>query len=712
MSQRMSDRLETWSGWGLLLVTSACCVIGCLDDVEIPDCVAYGFPCGGGGASPGGAGSGGTSEGGSSNGGSSNGGSSNGGSSSGSESTVSAGGEHEQGGAGGFGANDTGPGSGDCENCSILPKELVAPCANQPYEAVLNVSGGVPPFQWQLDPAVTGWSIAADSSVGSRARLLADAAATGETAVTVTAIDARGLKVQIEYKTTARQTCWFAYTASAPGGGAELALLDPFTEPAAPLELAHNTHVYDFQFSPDGRFIAYRYGADSAFPHGRHLALVELSSLEEHSLAFTEDAVTAYAWSPDASILAVGFVSGTSKLLGGARMPASGSHASPIMLASSAALVEDNLTWVGNGAVAYSAELYPDPENPGQFLPNDDQLRTPLYARLEASGFGATQFSIKPFFPEAQLRPARSGFWMLDVLSSFFPMTGNPADAVNHWDLTLLSPSRDHGAALGGDVLEVFAAEQGVPSITSAPGESCPMALAWSRQDKIACVADVDSGAATGVHGEVRFFDLVPGSNQLTMSTLGGFCTDQTDETCTRAGRKYSYGVIEATGAPRAFSPLGHWFAFTRALGPDTYVYWAKLDNDEAPEVVGVLASAGAPNRLIFSPDDSQLAVQLGTTLLTQALGGSSPEMWVTTRLADVDACAEELPTAPDAHCGDTALDASFKWAPSSKALAYRASGVVTVVDTSHAAELVSFPLPAACEAPLCSGGFEFQPAP
>ncbi len=54
--------------------------------------------------------------------------------------------------------------------------------------------------------------------------------------------------------------------------------------PRCQRQLDHNTNVYDFRFSPDGRYLVYRYGADAQFPHGRHLALVELSTLDERPL--------------------------------------------------------------------------------------------------------------------------------------------------------------------------------------------------------------------------------------------------------------------------------------------------------------------------------------------------------------------------------------------------------------------------------------------
>jgi hypothetical protein len=625
-----------------------------------------------------------------------------------------------EGGAGSAPLADTGAGGAaenPCDRCAILPKELVAPCASKPYSAVLHVSGGVAPYAWQLTPAVDGWSIAADPGQVGRAILSADAAAQGDTTLTVRAIDMRGLETQLTYRTRARDACWFAYTAGGPGGP-KLSLLDALSEPAQPAQLEHNADVSDFQFSPDGRYVVYRYGAAPQAPHGGHLALVQLSPLAEQDLAFGEDAVTTYAWSPDASVLAVGFSANIGQFLGGVRLPAHGSPDSPTALAPAPAFVEDNLAWVGNDAVAYHAELLPDLDHPGQFLPSPEHLRTPFYAQLGIAGFGGSQFASDRFDGNVLLQPAHDGFWIINSLSTFFPMTGSAGDRVTHYDAMLVAPSGNYSASLDAETLQLFGAHDGFNVLAaSKPGEACPMPLAWSRQDRVACVADIDNGSGLGTHGEVRFFDLKLGSDLLTLSTLKGFCEDDisasSNTSCTALREGYGYGISEATGTPRGFSASGRWFAFTRATENDgAYLYWADLEASP-PGLSGslFLGNTGSPAGLAFSPDSRKVGVEVGANLVIKTLSGVSPEMLVTTQLPTIDKCIEELPNAPERYCGNTSLDAPFKWAPDSAALAYRAGGSVTVVDTSHSADLVKFSLPVPlCGAPLCSGGFEFQP--
>jgi len=737
MSQRMSEpvsRTAGWrtrAGWATVLATVVSWLSACVSDADIPPCVrdhscgqagasaragaagAESFPQVGGAeaagatASTGGtvdatAGEGGASEAGAGEGGAGEGG-------------AAAGAPSLDAGAGGMDLKQ----GGECERCVILPAELVAPCAQQPYHATLHVTGGVAPYAWQLAPAVEGWSVTPDPNREGTAFLDASEVGGGDTELVIRAVDARGLDVRVEYRARARDACWFAYTASG-AGGPKLALVDGLREPAEPAVLAHNTNVYDFQFSPDGRYLAYRYAAGAQFPHGQRLALVELSNLHETALAFGEDAISAYAWSPNGAVLAVGFTATGERFLGGVRMPVPGSGDAPTQLAPIAALVEDNLAWVGNGAVAWHAEALPDWDNPGQFLPNPLQQHTPLYARLGSTSFGSSQFAVDSFEPNLVLQPASDGFWVvIDSLTTFFPMTGNPPDSVLHIDVKLVAPSGRYSAGLDGETLQLFAAHDGVFSgaqASSKPAETCPMPLAWSQQDRIACVADIDNGVGLGTHGEVRFFDWKGTSDLLTLTTLQGFCEDDTakgsSSSCAAMRQGYGYGIDQATRMPRAFSASGRWFAFARASGQSVYVYWADLD--ATPVALSgslFLGLTGAPTRLAFSPDNRQLGLQAGTGLFIKALSGVSSEMLVTSELEVREKCTEEFPNAPNRYCGNTAVDAPFKWAPDSKALAYRSHDVITVVDTSHAADVVKFLLPIpVCEAPNCSGGFEFQP--
>jgi hypothetical protein len=116
---------------------------------------------------------------------------------------------------------------------------------------------------------------------------------------------------------------------------------------------------------------------------------------------------------------------------------------------------------------------------------------------------------------------------------------------------------------------------------------------------------------------------------------------------------------------------------------------------------------------MMFSPDDSKLAVQVGTSLAIETLDGSNEEALIFDELTVEEPCTEDMPNAPRGYCGNTPLAARFKWAPESTVLAYRTPGAVKVTDTARVNSRVTFPMPTPyCEAPLCSGDFEFQPLP
>jgi len=706
----------------------------CLSDVEIPECMRTNTcseggeggsdanrtgGTGNGGSLPGTSGNAMSSPGGEGPGGGSGGSTSAGGSvSSGGTSVTAGAGESNEGGAPLAGmsnsAGDAGSaGDGECPNCVFGPKELTPPCAGKPYRSTLMVTGGRPPYRWRVESALDGWSISVNPDDSSVAVLRAIEAPLGKSTVTVRATSSNGLEARITYVTHAREACWFAYTSTDVSDGQKLALLDPLAEEAAPAQLSHNSAVYDFRFSPDGRYLAYRYGADSQFKHGRHLALVNLTTLAEQELPFGEDAVTAYAWAPDSSVLAAGFVAADKKYVSGARLPSAGSSGSPTMLSAAASYVEEELFWVGNGFVAYSAELLPDPANPGEFLPNPDHRRAFSFLELGAGGFASANFTVENFSPDVVSRPASDGFWVSDgTLTIFYPVPGGSAQSATHLEPVLIAPNGRSSASFFDGPLEVFAAASGYPIVLAAPkpDEDCGKVLAWSGKDQIACVTDVDAVASSS-HGEVRFFDLVPGNDVLQMSSLGGFCEGDvsvvTPDSCSSQTNRYGYTEALAQGAPRGFSRAGNWFAFTRSSGDDSYLYWVNVGI--APLTLHSLPLRGAPKRLAFSPDEQKLAIQSGVELTIQDLNGAHARLDADGGVRSVESCSEQFPTAPANYCGDTERVAPFKWASDSGALAYLSADSLRVaaVHDGFATRLNTTRL---CEKALCSGDFAFQP--
>lgn len=720
MSGKMSGRASRRVGrgpkaaWASAILTCFCATSACLSEVYIPACVrddtcspggqsSGGDETGGAGMTPPGGGGRQTTAGNGGEGGTGEGGVADGGSS------------------GALAAGGSGGEMAPCPGCRINPHQLLAPCSGKKYRAKLSATGGTPPYAWELAPALPEWSIALSPGDPSIA-LLEGEWARGQTEVGVRAIDALGKEISRTYRIEARDTCWFAYTASG-SEGSRLALLDGLAEDSEPEQLEHNQNVFDFAFSPDGHFLVYRYGADEVYPRGRHLSLVDLVTLEETSLTFAEDAVTAYAWSPDASVLSVGFSANGETFVGGVRVSRS---AGLRALTPVPAFVEQSLTWVGTAGVAFDAELLPDLDNPGEFLPdNDDHLRTPFFAKLLTTSFDEPLYSFDSFEPGSVIEPGYDGFWVVDpVVTMFFPIGGEDLTApAAHSRPLLLSPSRKHSARFQDQVFSIFAAERGARAIaTTEPTRDCQMPLAWSSGDLIACVVDVENGSGNGKHGEVRLFGLT-GSSQLSMATLGGFCEDDTSwsgqGSCTGNGEGYGYGVEPATNAPREFSGAGRWFAFSRAgyeqggaSNTSAYVYVADVGADAPNPTKHLLfPDLGRPARLAFSPDETMLAMQIGTRLSVEPLLGVGEEILLTKRLDAVGTCTEEFTKAPSRYCGNTSQDTSFKWSPDSVAVAYRSATSLHVADVAHNSGTSTAPWPV-CTPPACSGDFEFQPIP
>jgi hypothetical protein len=727
MTERMSDlaslRNNRWAGQAGL--RAGCLALGlslalaasaCISDVSLPACVRDQVPCGGSNAGAGNdSGIGG--EGSSSLGGASEGGraEANGGADGGNV-VVS---------AGEAGAMDGGAGAPECATCVISPQKLTAPCAGRPYEAGLSVSGGLPPYQWQLTPAVSGWSIAVNAADSSRAMLASEETDEGATELTVMVTDARGQQQQRTLTAQARKTCYFAYTAL-EASGPELHLLDPLAQTASPEPLQNNSGVYDFQFSPDGRYLAYRFGAEQSHPRGKHLALVELSTLSEQVLTFGEDVVTAFAWSPDAAYLAASFTVAADTYLGAIRVPAPGSSDSPTALGATPAFAESELYWVDSRFVAYHAPLLPDLGNPGQFLPdNPAGLRTAFYAPLGPTGFGPQSMAVGSFHPGVLLQPTKLGFYMISgqaPYTTFTSLVDDPPLTGRHLQLALVGPSGNYSAYLGDDrLLQLYTAQDGYLGEIVASGmgdDTCPLPLAWAKgTERIACVADVQNANGSGKHGEIRMFELQPGSDVLKMSTLGGFCADEATEQSPAScdSLSYRYDIAKATGNARAFSPSGRWFAFVTSAEDDTYLYWADLAA-ATPSAKNVGAfhghgTANKPTRLAFSPDESLVLLQHGANLVMQELTLGTHTTLSSELVADGSDCNEDFTNAPREYCAHTEGVAPVRWSPASSIVAYRTTGALTVVDVSAFPALLDFRLLAPECGVACSGQFAFQPA-
>jgi hypothetical protein len=364
---------------------------------------------------------------------------------------------------------------------TIGPLGLPAPCNEAPYSTTLHIAGGTPRYDWQISPAVDQWEIARDSATPEGTAGKLTGVANGPLGLTIQVIDAHGVRAQQTYSVVPRGSYWFAYTALETAGP-ELHLVDPILEQAPPVALENNQGVFDFHFSPNGKFLAYRFGADADHPTGKHLALRDLSTWNEQVLSFAEDAVTAYAWSGDSSVLAAAFEIGQLAYLGGVRIGGT----IPVEITRTPVLIDSDVYWVGSNFVAFYAAVAPDGNHPGQFSPSPNE-RTAFYSQLGGAAFqAAVAPSQATFYPGVLLQPSDDGFFMVTGTDpgTYFDSTTPGVTPASHFSTKLVAPSGHFSAELAGDQLQIFGAAAGDlddPVATSGTGPGCPMILAWAK---------------------------------------------------------------------------------------------------------------------------------------------------------------------------------------------------------------------------------------
>jgi hypothetical protein len=617
--------------------------------------------------------------------------------------------------AGGAGAEAATAGQGGegaepdtCPSCTISPEHLTPACAGKPYQAKFFVGGGVAPHSWYLDPQPAGWSIGRSSTDSNVAVLQADAAPPDDIELTLVVTDARGYHRTFTLPLQVRTTCWFAYTFLSEAGP-KLQLLDPLAKAIAPTPLNHAVGTYDFQFSPDGAFLAYRYGVDEEHPRGRHLSLLDLTTLQEHPLPFDEDSVISYAWAPTSTVLAVAFVKDGQTRLGGVRAPAPGAEASPPPLVSTSATIDSDLYWVADEFVVFHA-----PAAVGQ-------RRDPYYSQLGSAGFASPQGINRSFPPGVAVQPTETGFYLISPEDTYYnDLTDGLWFGVAHLKIPLVAPSGRYTAALtAGGLPQLFPAETGRNTVIEPADDTqtCSQLLAWAAsRERIACVADV-SNTDGSRHGEIRIFDVNEQSERLDVNTLEGFCpgnvNDTATDSCLYKREGYSFSSAQAAGSARAISPSGRYLAFARMGSRFLYIYFADLDarpmHIAPPKVIDLEGFNSSPLAFEFSPDEQTLSIRLGPrlALFEPAMGKL---LWLDSNLADASPCSEDFPAGPETYCGNRRPTSAPVWSADSRATAFRTFSGLTIIDLSPILDMDYKVLPAPACAGRCSGEFAFQP--
>lgn len=694
MSRRGVSQQHRWPAWGwaLLAAFATLSFSACIDDVVIPECFLNGT-CpeagAGGDAEHPGSGSGGDLV---------------------DVAGQGTGGTGSEAGAAGQGGEAVEPDG--CTSCRLLPEHLAPACAGKPYQAKFNIEGGVPPYSWRLTPQPNGWTISGspEDPEAATAILRSSQAPNAATELTLVVTDARNQHLTLTLPLAVRTNCWFAYTAL-ESEVPELRLIDPLVGTTPWAKLEHGQGAYDFQFSPDGAFLAYRYGQDAEHPKGRHLSLVDLASLKERDVVFEEDQVLSYAWSPNSEALAAAFQKDGKSFLSAVLVPLPGSEDSPASLVSTQAPVDSELYWVGNDYVVFHA---PDT---GQA-----HARTAHYAAFSGAGFGAPVNVDRFLLSGLNVQPTNTGFFLITSLSTLYhDLSSGVGVDVQHPPIALVAPSGRYTGALSASGLpQLFPAEtadQDTILESTQATQSCSRLLAWAgERERLACLADVSNGDGS-IHGEIRIFDVSADRERLEGSTLQGFCADDVDDTgsesCLAKRGGYSYAGLQATGSARAFSPSGRYFAFARQVDASTYVYWADLNaaplKIAEPLYFGVPGNQPLPVGFLFSPDERFLLVQRGRSISVVELE-TGAEGFLSTKHADNLPCSEDFLAAPAAYCGNTEPTGVAQWAANSRAMAFSTTEGFTIVDFSEFPMKDAKVVAVAKCAAECSGQFGFQP--
>jgi hypothetical protein len=527
---------------------------------------------------------------------------------------------------------------------STPPDALPDACLGSFYAEEWTAAGGEPPYLWSAVSLPPGLHFDAESA-------LLSGVPEGDGVLELQLSDDRGRTLSRSYELHVRERCWLAYIASEPA--ARLELVDPVLLERQPesarreLPADGTEPVLDFQFSPDGRYLAYRV-ASSAGPV--RLELLSVADGETQALELG-GAVGAYAWSPDSATLAAAFTSAQQPRLGGVDVAGGGRVLGSRVVAG----VPSELSWYD---AAHVALLTPDPE-----LSSLLWLAT---AERSADGYALPVAHVEAgFSSSARLMDGAGGVFVSDResgLLEFFASDGSAPSA--HSSAAVVAPSGAFVGLAREGALQVFR-----PSLPSAPGDpasvplasaaGCESLLAWAPdRERIACAASFEG------NGQLALFELgndgAPSSSALSL------------------------GAVVANGQRRAFSQSGRWFA--AASGDQLYV----LNTSGRPRLWATVSSAvlgTVPGTLSFSPDDSFLLIGAGNALelLDLTAEPAPPRQLSASALID-SGCNERF--LDGQWCGSATLGSEPFWSSDSDWVAFRSVlGTLELVEARHAAE-------------------------
>lgn len=539
----------------------------------------------------------------------------------------------------------TWPANLDRECFTIQPPELAALCSGVEYSATLTSSSSDPEQRWELvDELPAGLVFDAATATLS-------GVPTGAGQLHVRLTGSAGRVADRRYDLPLRDSCRFAYIASDDD---KLHLRDVFlssgTDAALPDVLGAGEAVFDFQFSPDGEWLAFRAGV----PDQLRVYLTRASAAEPSATlialacpgANDVCGVLDYAWAPSSRELALvvhGDIGGTQDYLTGIDVETPGAPW-PLLAQDGFAqlplVYSGELSWVGARDMAL---ITADPFSPGQQVPFLATLsETPRTFTAGASdpGVSGGQLGLLPA-PGGfvTFRGARDGM----AFTGLAPAQGSPiligADQRGPW----LAPSRAWLARVTSDGgLQLVGLDGSLVDETEA--SVCGTVVAWSPQtagrERIVCSAvDTDGGA---VSEDLTVIDYSSAGRRLAQALVP----------------EVEVGVL--AGTRRALSPSGNGFAFVTGdqlvladasqPQPITFVQNMTLSGIIDLQFVG-------DARLILQSGNQLWLMNTARPLTRRDLAGS---LALPASALSAVACQEDYALAPLRWCGATSTPGAF----------------------------------------------------
>jgi WD40 repeat protein len=539
---------------------------------------------------------------------------------------------------------------------------LPPPCLGNVYSESLRVEGGEPPYAWRELSVPPGLTFDAPS-----ATLHGVAQGNGVLAVELT--DNGGRTIQKSYAVVARDKCWLAYVASEQSP-ARLELVDgrllqrqPDAARRSFPDDASAGGVVDYEFSPDGRFIAYRIGPDAS---SLRLRLLRLSDGQEQEQDLG-GSVTAYSWSSDASVLAVAFTTDNQTYLGGVDVSViDRARAAPGGRLEGARVLDRRVVpSIDSILTSYDGERL-------AFLSGDPSASARRRLRTtarDAGGFAAASPPAPGDFSEAARLLAGAGgvFVAEPEISSLVFFSSDGGAPAAHAEGAVPSPASSLVGFARDGRLQIFRALES-SAVSASPfldASGCTTLLAWaSARDRVAC-ADVRDG-----RNQIAVFDVGPASSA-GLAPL------------TPMPEPYLFPAGAHEGRPRALSASGSWFTFTS----DAELYVSRLDARSARlwAELPTTALGTRPGALVFSPDERSLLIGAGNSLNLLDLERAQGSLVSLSSSAVInDACSERFADAADTWCGSSPRVSELAWSSGSDLVAFRSAlGTLSVIDVS-----------------------------